>query len=255
MNNISYQIKSICFCQDTNLFRKYCFMKINFKIISFLCILCLHACENEEEFPIEDSCCYFPLAIGNYWIYDIYEVNSNGTEKLINQNERFTITKDTLINDLIYYIYEGYDLLYKVKRRDFLRESSGNIIQNKKYAADTRILLSYTNFKDTLYREAKASWIWDWDILDNKLDTMYTIFSRMEPGIQIKTSSYSFEKTINCKLTYFVYPKYQIKGFSNERYLNTYYADQIGEVTREMAYISSPDKIYQRRLVGYNIIK
>jgi hypothetical protein len=44
---------------------------------------------------------YFPMAIGNYWVYENH-VNTNGAVEVINENDSIVIIGDTLINDKNY---------------------------------------------------------------------------------------------------------------------------------------------------------
>ena len=40
---------------------------------------------------------YYPMKVGSYWVYDVYEIDSNGTEAIVG-HDSIAVTKDTLIH-------------------------------------------------------------------------------------------------------------------------------------------------------------
>ena len=39
-----------------------------------------------------------PLDIGNYWVYETFRVDTNGTELMLNFHDSMVVTGDTIIN-------------------------------------------------------------------------------------------------------------------------------------------------------------
>lgn len=70
----------------------------------------------EEDRPpvvVEDSTDYsakseyLPMEVGNYWVYDVYEIDSLGNERLLDYKDSTVITKDTIISGNRYFWHEN----------------------------------------------------------------------------------------------------------------------------------------------------
>lgn len=204
-------------------------------------ITLLVSCDKEDSNSISDPIKpknYFPLNIGNYWVYKNYEIDTLGNEKERNIADSIVITRDTIINSNQYFILEGnlfsnYSNTLRVQ--DILRDSSGYIVNRK-----GQIWFSTDNFTDTLISE----------VVPSNNDTLYTISYKMEkPTQQVSAPAGVFE-VLNYKGTVTT-PK-KIPRIKNPRYMNNFYANNVGKVLASYFYSSSPNTI-ERRLVRYHI--
>lgn len=181
---------------------------------------------------------YLPLEIGNYWIYQHYNIDSLGNETQVDRMDSVLISKDTMINDLQYYVLEGSS--FPTNNGiwgpiDFLRDSSGYVVNFQ-----GKIRFSEDNFVDTL-------------VFDNRIygeDTVYTSSYKMEnTAMQVSVPAGEFE-VLNFKGT--LYTPHNHPRIANPRYLNTYYSKNVGKVLSTYFYIHSL-YISEKRLVRYYV--
>ena len=72
-----------------------------------------------------------PLSTGSYWVYDVYIVDSTGNETKTDYSDSIIITKDTLIREYNYAVFEG--IRYPTlgwRTLMILRDSSGYLSYN-----------------------------------------------------------------------------------------------------------------------------
>lgn len=196
------------------------------------------SCSKDKSNPTEKSN-YFPLQIGNYWVYNHYSIDSLGNETDINKTDSVVIKRDTTINNNQYFILEGTNYPYNGDRweiLDYLRDSSGYLIN-----ANGIIKCSESNFTDTLVSKT--------EIIGG--DTLYFLTYQMEESSNnIIVPAGEFE-AINFKGTVVV-PK-DHPGIKNPRFMNNYYVDGVGKILDTYFFLSSPI-ISEKRLVRYNIV-
>ena len=108
-------------------------------IISLLFISC--TTNNDVDEKVDPN--YFPMNVGNYWIYNYYEIDSLGNEKQIEGYDSILITKDTLINNRHFWWFRSQQTVRVFG--NCLADSAGYLIDQtgNKY-------FSSTNFTDTL---------------------------------------------------------------------------------------------------------
>ena len=192
----------------------------------------------EPEPDIQKAHNYFPLEIGNYWIYSNYEIDTLGNEKDMNKKDSVIISRDTTIRGNQYYILEGLKFPNNVSHWsiiDILRDSSGYLVDDK-----GGIKFSATNFKDTLYTFVQL----------NNEDTLYTLTYKMEKSNSLVTVPAGEFKALNFKGT--VFTPFTIKGIKNPRYIDNYYAENVGKIFQTYFYMSS-QKTFEKRLIRYKI--
>lgn len=206
-------------------------------------VITISSCQKHDPTPDETSLksVYLPLTVGNYWIYEHFEVESNGNETKLSFQDSLVITKDTLINGYKYFVLEGvkYPFTNQWSVIDIIRDSSKNLVN-----AEGRILFSENNFSDTLFKFS--------DFFSNG-DTIYSLYFMMQkPNSPVTVPA----ATLNV-LNYNGFLKlfYYSEGGVNVVYkdLNTYYAPNIGRVLLTYSFYSEIDKKIERRLVRYNI--
>lgn len=204
-------------------------------------LVCLFSCEkdNKQE-QTEDSISeYLPMSVGNYWIYQIYDIDLDGNEYQTVSLDSAIISKDTLINGNKYFRFDYFEcnpintyLLDTIYYRDSLKY----LINSK-----GQILFSEDNLTDTLFRETF--------IFQN--DTLYTKTCKMERIDQeISVPVGTFNNLLNFKGTVIVNPKYTV--IENPRYSKKYFAKEIGVIFQSQIFVMGGG-FREKRLVRYNI--
>lgn len=201
------------------------------------------ACDPTEEpidNPVNSSADYFPLAIGNYWVYNNYLIDSNGTETLLTDIDSIVINRDTLIRGNTYYIMEGVSYPYNIWRTEnILRDSSNYIVDNT-----GRIIFSDSDFNNTLYEN---------DVIVGT-DTLVSSYYFMEQvSNTINTVAGAFDSIYNYKgVVTSTFPGYP-SSFPD---IYNYYAPNVGRVLKNYYFIPTvtfTKKYYEKRLLRYYI--
>jgi len=84
-------------------------------LITIISSLLIFGCSKEKSIeenvapPVvsSQSINYIPLAIGNYWVYDTYSIDSLGNETLSSPSDSAYVDRDTIVNGKTFYIIEG----------------------------------------------------------------------------------------------------------------------------------------------------
>ncbi len=120
-------------------------------------ILFLTACkkENPVNIPPEQTPALayeFPAKEGSYWVYDCYEVDSNGVEISLNTVDSVFILGDTLINGNTYAIHKGqyFGGSYSTY---FQRDSMGYIVGNH-----GNVVFKYVDFNTPIASGSDGLW-------------------------------------------------------------------------------------------------
>ncbi|NOR88009.1 MAG: hypothetical protein GQ527_10400 [Bacteroidales bacterium] len=209
-----------------------------------LAMLLFISCKKEEEVtipevipPVEDPN-YFPLEIGSYWVYENYRIDSLGIPTDISKIDSLIITKDTIVNNKRYSVFEGevYPFIpWKVQY--ILRDSAGYIVNllGKK-------IFSHTDFNDPLEEY----------VTYHENDTLYTIRSKMEMligEVEVKAGSFSVLGRINTFRFYFYKPD-TLEILERDMY--TQFAHNIGMISDMYHYVGQVGH-YEKRLLRYHI--
>lgn len=96
-----------------------------------------------------------PLAVGNYWIYQMSKDDSSGTYTLLNNTDSLYIEKDSIINGELYYKFKHSDthgfMNYFLPSASFeqiwMKDSLGYLITYPRAMA-----LDPVHFRDTVFR-------------------------------------------------------------------------------------------------------
>jgi hypothetical protein len=206
------------------------------KQLTLLCAMALvsfMACQKENaSTPIVNTESYFPLKVGNYWIYNESTVSEDDmtVEPTYNIDSVF-IEKDTLLNGKLYYkIASLQNNLYQFR---FIRDSLHYIIDDK-----GKKFFSSENFTDALHKVGNNG------------------YERY-----LKDRFYKMVKEDNVKSTIGVYNclNYQLSNVLLEpfegqtvRYCNNYYAKNIGIIRKTSAYLFSKSFI-REDLIRYKV--
>ncbi|MBA3900590.1 MAG: hypothetical protein H0X62_10330 [Bacteroidetes bacterium] len=218
-------------------------MKNKTIFFSFIVIASMvYSCKKDKEEPIppiiEKAPNHSQLSVGNYWIYQHFEIDTSGNARPTNRFDRCYVEKDTLINRRIYSkVYRPY--IGSSLETFFLRDSMGCIVDS-----NGEIHFSALNFSkilNTTYGFAQEN------------DTVCKITRMMVDKNQAKTTPAGTFTTMNALLTYDMYPKYSNKG--KTRYRDFLYADGVGVVSETLPFFVGNWNYTEARLVRYHINK
>lgn len=211
-------------------------------LLLLVVIASFSACKKNQESPNDvtsDGPSHFPMEIGNFWVYKTFKIDTLGNETELNKIDSLVINRDTIINGNKYFIIEGIDeFLADNQWRIFsiLRDSSGNLVN-----PNGIIFCSENNFTDTLYSKVEYY---------GANDTLFTLTYKMENVANPISVPAGVFDAINFRGTANVNPNYT--SVPNPRYINNYYAENVGAILKSFFYSKSPD-IFERRLVNYNV--
>jgi len=210
------------------------------RIIFFILIttIAFSACKNEDNDPqpLPESSVlkYFPLTVGNYWVYEQSLCDSTWIDCESKSIDTNFVTKDTLINDLKYYKIEGVGLLGHTDPI-FLRDSLNYIVD-----VHGTIHISDTDFENKISERY---------VTNSENDTVYYLYR------QIKDMPNNIEVPVgifNCldNKTYFYRSSENFEQEFNTHYL---FAKDIGPVYENVMFAGSLGG-YKKELVDYNIL-
>ena len=217
----------------------------NLTVLGMILIV-LASCNKEKTNPPIDNpkvqFSYLPMKVGNYWVYRHYNIDTIGhiiqtAETPI--TDSVVITGDTIINGNRYFVFEGtnYPVALGWGVIDLLRDSSGYIVN-----AQGIIKFSKDNFTDTLAFTTA--------IFNN--DTVYRLSYKMEETDTIVTVPAGSYGVLNYRGT--VQTKMKIPGIPNPRYINTFYAGNVGCIVETYFFLSSAT-ISEKRLIRFRADK
>ncbi len=192
----------------------------------------LWACEKEPQNQFN----YFPMTTGNYCVYNTYEIDSAGSDRLISSNDTLRVIGDTLIKGKVYKKFWGKEYGFNTKMINrYYRE-------NTMYVLDTNNdkLLSKVHRGDTLYYHDYGSGI----------GFSYGMMAYPPETITIDGVNYN---EIIQRNHYVVSVNAASKSTS---ILKNYYALNIGAINRQYGYFSAFTKsgaYFEDRLVTYHI--
>ncbi len=181
---------------------------------------------------------YFPLSIGNYWVYQNYNIDSLGNETLTDRIDSMYINRDTIVNGYQYYVLEGTNFTmggYAPGIIRLLRDSSGYIVDE-----GGRRRIAQNNYTDTLYNESRP-------INGNHYYDISSIMKTVDNDISVAAGLFD---VIECEIMITIVTPIPTQG--ETRYHHNYYADNIGEVVGAGSWYSSKGH-FETRLLRYNI--
>ena len=196
----------------------------------------LFSCKKDQlEIP-EPSPITYPnygqLKVGNYWVYERFEIDTNGNETPLGIIDTCYIEKDTLIDGKTYFKYVRAPYL-GLSTVSFIRDSMHYLVEHT-----GRIIFS-SKIIGKVFREfsdpSEIFDIHDWMTDENKI---------------ISTPYGSF-KTLTFQMIY--YYEDSAQEFGHPIYKNYRYAENIGIVSETLLWIHIDPNYIERRLVDYHI--
>ncbi len=195
-----------------------------------LSVLVFFSCSKDEATSCESTIIsenYYPLAVGNYWVYDRYSVNNDSIISFSGQDS-VVIVSDTLINGETYYVHESFTETGSPGLANYgtVRDSSGYRVNSTGI-----ILFSTTDDSDTLAYAFNQEVAFDWWV---------TSFMDLIPqSISVPAGTY------DC-LEYIGRIETDAGGGTLENYpkfLRTHYANGVGRVKFNLHWFSSTSEI------------
>jgi hypothetical protein len=200
---------------------------------------CIISCKKDDDdngtTPVAD---YTPMAVGDYWIYEHYRVDSLGNATPLGTTDSTYIEKDTVINSSVYYkmISPG---LPGENRVYLLRDSSHYLVSHT-----GEILFSSQNFTDTLNEYYIVLQV-------TAPDTVARVIKKMaDRNVDVTTPAGTFT-TSNYQAKFLMYPNWSVMG--NTRYVNARYAPGVGLVKESLSFFVSSPYTEEKRLLRYHL--
>jgi hypothetical protein len=215
---------------------KFCFALF---VITFFIISCKKDKTEPAPVPVEYASPYpnySQLKVGNYWVYQTYQVDTLGNSTCMFSLDSCYVEKDTLINGHIYFkVYRNYYVPYLINL--YIRDSLHYVVD-----AGGKILFSSQDFAtifDNYYTGISQG------------DTVAEVIAKMEDhNFPVNVDAGTFI-TSDYRLTYNMYPNWSLNGSTRIRH--TRYAKDIGIVMETMPiYVGNPNYI-ERRLLRYHL--
>ncbi|MBN2746174.1 MAG: hypothetical protein JXR34_05560 [Bacteroidales bacterium] len=196
--------------------------------------------DTNQETPNPVTKNYFPLKIGNYWVYEQYKIDTLGVATSTNQIDSVIITRDTVINNNTYFVMEGRNYPFNGGNWGIVeisRDSSGYLVN-----PDGFILLAPNRIGDTLATRVQ---------LYGGNDTMFILYGYMEqPTTPVTVQAGTFD-VIDFKVST-VYYQPLPPGTTNPRYSHNMFAENVGRVLTSY-FFSSSSNHFERRLIRYHV--
>ena len=183
---------------------------------------------------------YTVLKPGNYWIYQDFQINEDGTEMSFDIYDSSYVEKDTVIDNLTYHklISSGNDY--------FLRDSLSYLLEFL-FNGQRKILFSSQDFTDTLELAYNINGTYPFDT------TSKSILKMTDKDVEYNTPAGNFY-TCNAQYTLLFYHVYQNHHNNVLRKLNTRYAKNIGKISETIsARLDSPVVYIEKRLLRYHL--
>lgn len=204
------------------------------------------ACTSSNQ-PIVTYPNYSNLKVGNYWIYQRYEINTNGFggETMLNITDSCYIEKDTLINGYTYYKY----MSSKVGAPGF-SGSNQNPITAEFYRDSLSYLVNQNGRIEFSSQDFTTIFKTEY-VIASGTDTVCKIVVKMgDQNLSVVTPSGNY-LTSSMKEIYNMYPNWSSNGAI--RYRDTRYAENIGKVTEGFYLFAGTPMWWERRLIRYHL--
>jgi len=178
-----------------------------------------------------------PLAVGNYWVYETYRIDTLGNETLLTTLDSAYVSRDTTYNGNTYYVIGGGTIVNHVLGK-IIRNSENTILSLNQSTGEESIVFTLNNIGS----------VFKTDTLDAS-PFSFEMNTKVNPGSVLKNvgaGSYNcFELTteiIDLVNSSPLYPRDE----------NRYYNSSVGLVAGQYLYMSSPD-VFELRLLRYQL--
>lgn len=217
-------------------------MKTNFIYISILYTILISACSKDkalEQIETHDSPDYPNYSkhnVGNYWIYQHFNVDTNGNAIPKDKFDSCYVQKDTIINNKKYFKIIRPNP-FQTSQVSIERDSLHYIVNN--YG---EILFSSQDFT-TLFRSY-------YEIAPFN-DTICYVRKKMDQDKIVTTVPAGNFLNINSQEVFTMYPSYSNAG--KQRTKNIRYAKNVGIILETLPFFLSNPNYIEKRLVRYSV--
>ena len=203
-------------------------------IVSVALAMCKKDDSNDPDpLPTETVLNYFPLNIGNYWVYERSACDSSWTDCTLQSTDTSFITKDTIINGFNYFKLVGINLV-GYQNTTFLRDSLNYIIDHV-----GNIFVSDTDFESIINEE----------YVINNNDTLFHWYSRMQEELYSVVVPAGNYDCLDRKMSFFR----KQENFEKEFNTHCLYAKNVGPVYQNNMYASSGSG-FKQELIDFKIV-
>jgi hypothetical protein len=203
-----------------------------------------YGCSKDEEPVIPpinyQTTNYYPLEIGNYWVYNTYSIDTLGNETLINQYDSAYVSRDTVISGNTYYIIEGTGIS-KTFVGGIIRNANNSILKYDAASQSDKILFSSNSLGSIL----------SVDTVDNTPAAFFILTSRVNPQ--------TLNKTVDAGsyLCYDIVSEIEISipsSTAGTRTQHKYLNQNVGFVAFQYTFLNSPTpNIMESRLIRFHV--
>jgi hypothetical protein len=179
---------------------------------------------------------YMQLKVGNYWIYEKFDIDATGNAAATGILDSCYIEKDTLINGNTYFKFKRPNAIDIYSVTEYLRDSLSYVVdQNGSIVFSSQDYWSL--FADSYHIFSS--------------DTIYHAVRQMADINATTVVPYGALTTLNCKTTYYMYGGWAANGA--ERVMSKKYAQGVGLVLETLVFFASSPQYSERRLVRYHL--
>lgn len=208
---------------------------MKYLIYSLFFIPFLFSCQDDDQTggsiidPVVEDPVLFPLAVGNYWIYEIARVDNLGNEEFLSMNDTIEIIGDTIINNEQYYTWSDTNFGFN-KQTTTVRDSAGFLINSK------GIIILSTDVFDEVLHTSETGGIARFE---------YT----MQSDVQNVTVPLGDFECLNYEgiVTHITDSDYVPRKLFN------FYSDGVGLVASNTFFFNNIDFSFERRLVEFHL--
>lgn len=202
-----------------------------------MAVLAFTSCKKTKNTTIDESVLdYYPLAVGNYWVYEKSGCDSTWLDCNHISYDTSRITKDTVINDNVYFKLEGSGITGN-QLPVYLRDSGSYIVNQT-----GQIIISNSDFDRMIYERYQV---------DNYSgDTLYYIFNSIKDKPNMVTVPSGSYDCIDFRGSFFRVDE----NFSIEYNYHHYFAKNVGPVYQNALFANSLGGL-KKELVSYRLNK
>lgn len=202
--------------------------------------LFLLSCKKDKQNPTVELTYpdYAMLKTGNYWVYQLFDIDSAGIASPGSTFDSCYVEKDTLINNQTYYkVVKPKPYSTNEKIFSYQRDSLHYVVNSS-----GQILFSSQDFTTVFGNDY---------FLASTTDTICQVIKQMaEKDIEVATPAGTFI-TMNSKTSFIMYPNWTFAG--NPRAKHIRYSENIGIVVETLPFFVSQPWYKERRLVRYHL--
>ena len=221
-------------------------MKTSKKIQNFLLLVMaatlVISCKDDEDnnpapAPVYPN--YSQLKVGNYWIYQQFDVDSSGNATPKNVFDSCYVEKDTIINNTTYFKVIRPAPFPPSVDASYLRDSLHYTV-----TSEGKIIFSSQDFFTIFDEYYGFTGI-------NQTDTIYKLTVKMTNKDWLVNVPLGNFQTSNYKINYQMFPNWSFAG--NTRAMDTRYAKNVGIVTETLPFFASNPNYVERRLIRIHL--